>query len=448
MVLEANDLSAGRIIYLISAVIAVAALGISLYTLSIGVKEWVSKRKDNALLGKLFRSYVLLLAMCFMSVEAVAVSLELWLSPTGELHAWSVLLRLVAISWRLNLCALAACFRFAVVLTSSRHKMIWERVSVVVLISNCVALTIWRIVDFLNALKKNPSLDFDTFKEPAASSVLAGLVPFFMYVYGSAVIFLPPLLRRRPSNAQTGSHVEIGKMSLRVTEVAFTGINGLFVTTFLAVTFIPMGILTQRSVVTLVVHIAAAFECFYVYLVRAITGARALYDKVSGGSSKQGSSIGVLSQGAGSSNGKLRDSRYPPLPTVLPSQTSNTWEEKGTARSSASHLSGSSYVGHSYGEGLPPLPQQFTSRSQQIENFGGSNFGSQVGTSVAGSHVGLNAYRPGTHAYGSQVGGVQVTERQGEYERAPNWGATYSSQNYGGNNWNNKSEAYATPFRQ
>ncbi|KAI8803115.1 hypothetical protein BJ742DRAFT_830585 [Cladochytrium replicatum] len=448
MAVEAKDLQAGRIMYLISALIAAASLGISLYTLSSTLNDRFSKRQDTSLAGKLFRSCVLLLAACVVSVESVAITLELWLSATGELHAWSVLLRLVALSWRLNLIALACCFRFAVVITNPRYKMLWERISVGVLISNCVVLTVWRVVDFLNALKKNPSLDFDAFKEPAGSSILAGLVPFLMYIYGSAVIFLPPLLRSRPANVQSDGQKETGLKSLRVTEISFTGINLVLLTTFLAVTFIPMGPLTQKALVTLVVHVAVAFECFYVYLVRAITGARSLYDKVSGGSSKQGVSVGATSQGGTSSNGKFRDSRYPPLPAILPAQS--PWDEQRLANSSASQRSGSSFGGYSSAGGNGgtrqlPMPQQFVSWPQN-ENYGGSYVGSQAGGSVAGSHAGLNAYKPGTNANGSQVGPF-LDEPQGEYGRPTNWGAPYSSQYYAGNNRINI-DAVGTPFRQ
>ncbi|KAI8803116.1 hypothetical protein BJ742DRAFT_830588 [Cladochytrium replicatum] len=418
MAVEANDLAAGRIIYLISAVIAVAALGISLYTFSSIVKEKIySERKDNSLSGKLFRSCVLLLAMCIMSAEAVAVTLELWLSETGELHAWSVLLRLVALSWRLNLIALASCFRFSVLLT--RYKMLWEVISVVVLISNCVGLNIWRVEDFLSALKKNPSLDFDSFKEPALSSILAGLIPFLMYVYGSSVIFLPPLLRSRPPNAQAESRVEIGMTSLRVTEVAFTGINWLLLTTFLAVTFIPMGALTQKSVVTLVVHVAAAFECFYVYLVRAITGVRSLYDKVSGGSSKLGSSAG----GDDGGFGKIGDSRQPPLPSIPPRTTSHQWEAEMSVH-------GSPYSGQAFASRevvRPPMPQQFVYQPVEYDAYGGTRVGTQFGASVESLHAGLSPYRPGTTSYGSQVD-MLSTGYQGTYGRP---GATYSSRSYG-----------------
>ncbi|KAI8803113.1 hypothetical protein BJ742DRAFT_743189 [Cladochytrium replicatum] len=61
-----------------------------------------------------------------------------------------------------------------------------------------------------------------------------------MYLYGSALIFEPPLINELPSAALSGDQRQMGEMRLRTIEINFTLLFFVEIICFLIITFIPM----------------------------------------------------------------------------------------------------------------------------------------------------------------------------------------------------------------
>ncbi|KAI8799426.1 hypothetical protein BJ742DRAFT_134543 [Cladochytrium replicatum] len=305
MPLPSPDLIAGRVVYAFNAIIAASCFIVSVTSLL----SSISTRST-----RMFRNALLVGVSLLMTVESTDVDIEFFLTWDGRLSLFAAYFRLLVLSCSLNIIVFAQVFRLSVV-ASPLHRLLYQSISGVVLLSTSVFLTIFRFLNLSEQYKKEANFNPTTFKDPLLTSVITSLVPTLVAFYGSYVVFLPALYKatrytkppalppksdedsqlesklqskdRDPYQHQSSEVSEVirnATQSLLWVEIAFNGAAILIFSSFLVILFLPLGPIAFKSFSTFFISLIAFFECYFVHLVRLFTGARSLYDRLTASS--------------------------------------------------------------------------------------------------------------------------------------------------------------------
>ncbi|KAI8806078.1 hypothetical protein BJ742DRAFT_375687 [Cladochytrium replicatum] len=305
MLLPSADLIAGRVIYAFNAIIAASCFIVSVTSLL----PSLSTRST-----RLFRNALLVGVSLLMTVESIDVAIEFFLTWDGRLSLFAAYFRLLVLSCSLNIITFAQVFRLSVV-ASPFHRLIYQSIAGIILLSTSVFLTIFRFLNlsqqYINEQNFNPT----TFKDPLLTSVITPLVPTLVAFYGSYVVFLPALYKAtrytsspplppksdgeenklKSEHQDSPQHrssdvsevIRNATRSLLWVEIAFISAAILIFSAFLIILFLPLGPIAFKSFSTFLISLIAFFECFFVHLVRLFTGARSLYDRITSSSSSR-----------------------------------------------------------------------------------------------------------------------------------------------------------------